>query len=182
MLHLAGLKDLKTISQQTPISELGMDSMMAVEIKQTLEREFEIFLTAQDIRGLNFAKLMEMDKKGDDPSEAKAARDDEENEMDNIRLVLQISGSGNVNLDACIKLQSKEEAGRTPVFLLPGIEGAVNVFTGLAKKLKSQVYGLQAQICNVDTPTVESMAESLVPVSDRVFDVRRERGVTRVTL
>jgi len=38
---------------------------MAVEIKQTLEREYDIFLTAENIRNLNFAKLMEMrDKEG----------------------------------------------------------------------------------------------------------------------
>lgn len=37
-----------------------MDSMMAVEIKQTLEREFEVFLTPQDIRGMTFAKLQEI--------------------------------------------------------------------------------------------------------------------------
>lgn len=51
-----GIKDLKTVSQQVSLAELGMDSMMAVEIKQTLEREFEIFLTAQDIRTLTFAR------------------------------------------------------------------------------------------------------------------------------
>ncbi|XP_024882787.1 fatty acid synthase-like [Temnothorax curvispinosus] len=42
------------------LAEMGMDSMMAVEIKQTLEREFDISLTAQDIRTLNFAKLRQM--------------------------------------------------------------------------------------------------------------------------
>jgi acyl carrier protein len=55
-----GLKDLKTISQHSTLAELGMDSMMAVEIKQTLEREFEMFLSAQDIRGLTFARLTEL--------------------------------------------------------------------------------------------------------------------------
>lgn len=33
-----------------------MDSMMAIEIKQTLERDFEVFLTAQDIRSMTFAR------------------------------------------------------------------------------------------------------------------------------
>jgi hypothetical protein len=37
-----------------------MDSMMAVEIKQSLEREFEVFLTAQEIRSLTFARLQEL--------------------------------------------------------------------------------------------------------------------------
>jgi len=55
-----GIKNLKTVAQYTSLAELGMDSMMAVEIKQTLEREYGIFLTAENIRNLNFAKLTEM--------------------------------------------------------------------------------------------------------------------------
>lgn len=54
---ILGIQDLKTISMHSSLAELGMDSMMAVEIKQTLEREFDVALTAQDIRGLTFAKL-----------------------------------------------------------------------------------------------------------------------------
>jgi fatty acid synthase len=34
--------------------------MTAVEIKQTLEREFEVYLTAQEIQNLTFACLEEM--------------------------------------------------------------------------------------------------------------------------
>jgi len=51
---------MKVVSQNSSLAELGMDSMMAVEIKQTLEREFDIFLTAQEIRSLTFAKLIKM--------------------------------------------------------------------------------------------------------------------------
>lgn len=39
---------------------IGMDSLMAVEIKQVLEREFDVFLTAQQLRALTFSKLEEM--------------------------------------------------------------------------------------------------------------------------
>jgi len=35
--------------------------MTAVEIKQTLEREFEVFLTAQDLRNMTFSKLASLD-------------------------------------------------------------------------------------------------------------------------
>ena len=65
-----GIRDLKTISFHSNLAELGMDSMMAVEIKQTLEREFEVFLTPQDIRGLTIAKLQEI----------AAAKENEENQ------------------------------------------------------------------------------------------------------
>ncbi|KAK0166755.1 hypothetical protein PV327_004244 [Microctonus hyperodae] len=60
--NIMNIKNLKSISHQIPLTELGMDSMMGVEIKQTLEREFELFLTAEFIKNLNFAKLLEMSK------------------------------------------------------------------------------------------------------------------------
>lgn len=37
---------------------------MAVEIKQVLEREFDVFLTAQQLRALTFSKLEEMSNLG----------------------------------------------------------------------------------------------------------------------
>jgi fatty acid synthase len=46
------------------LSELGLDSLTAVEIKQSLEREFGVFFTPKDIRKLTFARLNEMDEKG----------------------------------------------------------------------------------------------------------------------
>lgn len=44
--------------------------MMGVEIKQTLEREFEVFLTPQDIRSLTFAKLHEISAASDSEDKA----------------------------------------------------------------------------------------------------------------
>jgi hypothetical protein len=38
--------------------------MTAVEIKQSLEREFGVFLTPKEIRSLTFTCLNEMDEKG----------------------------------------------------------------------------------------------------------------------
>lgn len=60
-----GVKDLKSISLQATLAEVGMDSMTAVEIKQTLEREYEVFLTAQDIKSMTFARLIEIQAEKD---------------------------------------------------------------------------------------------------------------------
>lgn len=51
---------MKTISPNSTLAELGLDSMTAVELKQTLEREFDLYLTSQEIRNLTFAFLEEM--------------------------------------------------------------------------------------------------------------------------
>jgi fatty acid synthase len=57
---LTGIRDLKTIAQNKTLSELGLDSMTAVEIRQTLEREFELCLTPKEIRNLTFPSLEEL--------------------------------------------------------------------------------------------------------------------------
>lgn len=69
-IHVLGIRDLKTVSFHSNLAELGMDSMMAVEIKQTLEREFEVFLSPQDIRGMTIAKLQEIAAAKDAPQES----------------------------------------------------------------------------------------------------------------
>jgi fatty acid synthase len=57
---ITDIKDIKVISQNTSLAELGMDSMMTMEIRQTLEREFNICITTQKLRNLTFAKLSEI--------------------------------------------------------------------------------------------------------------------------
>lgn len=54
--NILGIRDVKTVSHHIKLPEMGMDSMMGVEIKQTLEREYDVFLTPQDIRNLTFAR------------------------------------------------------------------------------------------------------------------------------
>lgn len=53
---ILGILDAKAVSPHTTLAELGMDSMMGVEVKQTLERDYDIAVTAQDLRTLTFAK------------------------------------------------------------------------------------------------------------------------------
>jgi fatty acid synthase len=61
---LAGIHNLKTISPNSTLSELGLDSLTVVEVKQALEQEFGVFLMPKEIRSLTFARLNEMGEKG----------------------------------------------------------------------------------------------------------------------
>jgi fatty acid synthase len=63
-IFLAGIRNLKNISPNFTLSELGMDSFTVVEIRQSLEREFGVFLMPKEIRSLTFARLNEMAEKG----------------------------------------------------------------------------------------------------------------------
>lgn len=158
------IKDLKTVSQNTSLAEMGMDSMMAVEIKQCLERDFEVFLTPQDIRVLNIAKLMEMsakDLKKQTKQVKKAVAKAEH--VTGIRLLMKTMNVSILSEQYCIELPVKCGEKKNEVFLIPGIEGSAAIFTDLTPKLKIPVTCLQLGIYDTDE-SVEEMAERLLPV------------------
>lgn len=77
VLKVMGIRDLKTISPYATLAELGMDSLMSVEIKQILEREFDVFLTSEELRMMTFGKFQELSKtSGDGWQTQEKQRDD----------------------------------------------------------------------------------------------------------
>jgi acyl carrier protein len=54
---LAGICDLTTINPHSTLTELGLDSMTAVEIEESLEREFKVCLMPEEVHSLTFANL-----------------------------------------------------------------------------------------------------------------------------
>lgn len=151
---------MKTINKQTSLPELGMDSMMAVEIKQTLEREYEIYLTAPDIRNLNFAKLMEMNNKETDNSNCN--ENTTKGLLSGTKMLLEIFGEI-LSAEVAIPLRTNPEEGRNEIFFLPGIEGYSGVFKTLESKIKSPATCFQLA-ANYELKTVEAMANLFLPV------------------
>jgi len=54
---MLGIKDSSTVSPDLTLGNLGLDSVMVVEMRQKLERDFDISLTPDEIRALTFAKI-----------------------------------------------------------------------------------------------------------------------------
>ncbi|XP_044260172.1 fatty acid synthase-like [Tribolium madens] len=150
---LLGIKDMKTISQQSTLSELGMDSMMVNEILQTLEKEFEIFITPKELRNLTIAKLSEL---GNEKSTT-IKQDQKTNQ--NLEQMLPENTT-----DPIIKLPSlvKPSEKAVKIFVLPGIEGALKLLEPLTKNLNAHVLGLQYIVQNCDT--IRKIALELLPV------------------
>ncbi|KAI8441932.1 hypothetical protein MSG28_005604 [Choristoneura fumiferana] len=152
--QIMGIKDLKTVSQQVSLAELGMDSMMAVEIKQTLEREFEIFLTAQDIRTLTFAKLVELSAQREASASTTAVRPSDTVGAAGLRVLMRNFGDERVVSEPFVYMPTMVTDGtegheaihdteNPPMFMLPGLEGAAAVMEPLCRRLKSKVCVLQ---------------------------------------
>lgn len=62
--NILGIKDTKNINASSTLADLGMDSLMGAEIKQTLERNYDLVLSVGDIRNLTVKKLQELQSGG----------------------------------------------------------------------------------------------------------------------
>lgn len=157
---------MDTVDEHTPLTELGMNSMMAVEIKQTVERDCDIFLTAQDIRNLNFAKLAEIRDKGLEREKAQTEQIDEKsNEISGIQLLIQIS-SKKSSTEICMELQTRMDPRKIEVFLLPGIQGCGDIFNPVASRIRPIATALQYGI------NIESNHISIPEYADQFLPVR----------
>ncbi|KAF5280721.1 hypothetical protein FQA39_LY18004 [Lamprigera yunnana] len=152
---IMGITDLKTISENTPLPDLGMDSLSGLEIKQTLERECEIFLNAKEIRTLSFTKLKEI-------LEVKLTETGTTATFEKFHFLYRPLENEN---EACMPIKKLSSAVKVDdkaptVYILPGVEGSATVFEPLALNLKAHVQGLQYVYVCEKLDTVEGLARS----------------------
>ncbi|KAF9823812.1 hypothetical protein SFRURICE_006663, partial [Spodoptera frugiperda] len=133
--QIMGIKKLKSISQQSTLAEMGMDSMVAVEIKKTLQREFDIFLTVCDIRNLTFSRLAKLTAQRSSASSSSSTSASNHVE-------------GTVGLRMLIRNFGNEETASEPfdeetldvqepiMFMVPGLEGFAAPLEPLCRRLK----------------------------------------------
>jgi fatty acid synthase len=165
--HILGVSDVDQLDADASFGDLGLDSLMGVEIKQALERDYDIVLSMKDIRAMTVNKLREMAKSGggaaaaaiakeakkkDQPAEAVRRTvdddsDDEEDEQDSLQSLMSIFrlrvDLSALRPDKVIVQLNKVTEGR-PVFCVPSIEGVGAPLATLAAKIPFPVYSVQA--------------------------------------
>ncbi|XP_061378336.1 fatty acid synthase [Danaus plexippus] len=153
--NILGIKDPSKVSDSANLAELGMDSLMGAEIKQTLERGYDVVLGVQEIRGLTFAKLRELGG-GAEAAEvagtpAAATQDVEPSAGE----LVQFGTAGELMpKQVVVKMPSAAPADATvlPVFMVHPIEGVVEMLRGLAAGVRAPVFGLQ---CTAAAPLTD---------------------------
>src|ERR1700684_177133 len=60
--HILGHSNLSKVNPKSKLTELGMDSVMAMEVKQVLEQDFALALSASEIRSCTLEQLTDMSK------------------------------------------------------------------------------------------------------------------------
>lgn len=174
VLGIMALKDLKTLSMDSTLSDLGMDSLMAVEIKQTLEREFEVFLSPQDLRSLTFLKLQELEAQreamlmnvGDMVEAEKPTIVFEKSKDVGEAMLFRSFGDEENSYETILRLQSKDENNNyhTAALLIPGVEGvAGDVYHQLSTELNASTFVLQLTKLR-NKASIQEMAQAVFQV------------------
>uniref|UniRef100_A0A1B0G5K6 Uncharacterized protein n=1 Tax=Glossina morsitans morsitans TaxID=37546 RepID=A0A1B0G5K6_GLOMM len=148
VMNIMAIRDMKSISLGATLSEMGMDSLMAVEIQQTLERNFDLALTPQELRALTFQKMQEYENaRISENAEQIKPLSASEGAVLGMELLIRNFGDETRCNEVMIELQSTTDTLRLatlPTIMIPGIEGtAGQVWYKMAKNINSKVNMLQ---------------------------------------
>ncbi|EFA05248.1 Fatty acid synthase-like Protein [Tribolium castaneum] len=142
---LLGIKDIKTVSQQSSLSELGMDSMMGNEVMQVLEKEFEIYVTPKDLRTMTFAKLVELEAQRTSNIQDQKSKQKMEQGTNTI---IQFIPDGQFDNQELIKLER--------------VEGVFKQLEPFVKNLNARVFGVQYSYQQPEH-TIQEVVENILP-------------------
>ncbi|KAL4648124.1 fatty acid synthase [Arapaima gigas] len=148
--HILGVRDVNNLNADTSLADLGLDSLMGVEVRQTLERDYDIVMSMREIRQLTINKLRELSsQQGGAEGELGLPL-----ESDLSQLLVNPDGP------TVTRLNEVESAER-PLFLVHPIEGSISAFRTLTAKLHVPCYGLQ---CTKAAPldSIQSLASYYV--------------------
>uniref|UniRef100_H3AY86 Fatty acid synthase n=1 Tax=Latimeria chalumnae TaxID=7897 RepID=H3AY86_LATCH len=139
--HILGVRDVSSLNPNATLADLGLDSLMGVEVRQTLERDYDIVMQMRDIRQLSINKLRQL------ASSAPSVEDPKPS------LPLKTGSSELTETDLSILMVNPEaptvtqlnqvENNERPLFLVHPIEGSIAAFHTLTSKLSIPCYGIQ---------------------------------------
>ncbi|XP_055593802.1 fatty acid synthase-like [Uranotaenia lowii] len=157
VMNIMNIRDLKSISLESTLADIGMDSLMAVEIKQVLERDFDLVLSPQELRVLSFAKLTKLDE------EKKAMSNDNQDENTKIGIQMLFRNLGNEENSEKTILHLESAGGNgNPILIIPGAEGvAGNVWNEIAKGIHAPVAILQL-MSTIASNTVPEIVDCVI--------------------
>ncbi|GBN16672.1 Fatty acid synthase [Araneus ventricosus] len=153
-LIFPGIKDMSAINPEKSLGEIGMDSLMAIEVKQFLERDFDLVFAIPDLRQLKVKDLKKLEGDGKETnatttpeSETKPTSDSASES--NAKVAEKIYGHFSslpskelVPTEKIIQMNSVKTG--IPLFMVHPIEGSVAMLNSLAQLINLPVYGIQS--------------------------------------
>lgn len=165
IMNIMSIRDIKSVSMDSTLSEMGMDSLMAVEIKQCLEREFEIFLTPQDLRSLTFAKLQELAEAHSKDSKEMKSKLNIDESLTGMNMLIRNLGDEHTSNETLLRLKTMNNSDNFDevTIIIPGIEGVTGTaWHNIASNLKSAAFCLQLSN-TVEITSLQGIVNAVLP-------------------
>lgn len=172
VLNIIGVRDTKSISLNTTLNEMGLDSLMTVELKQLLERDYDLNLSTQEIRSLTFQNVQDLSNKkgsvgaGNTNNTKGPTMPVLNNSIFGLDLILRNLGEENKANVTILPLTKNGsfQPDKKSLFIIPGIEGiAGNAWSTFASKFKEQVAVLQLHNMR-NTTNIQDVSKTLFKV------------------
>ncbi|KAL1484914.1 hypothetical protein MTO96_032290 [Rhipicephalus appendiculatus] len=156
--RILGVTDMSRLNPSIRTDELGADSLMTVELKQTLERDYDLNLSMREIRQLTIARIRDISEGGRGASSAheKTGMADESKGGDEPEVVRFVLSARLVPDHTLVEMNDVEDK-HTRVFFLHPIEGHIDALRELASELPVRAVGVQ-WTSDIPTHSIEDMA------------------------
>lgn len=171
--NILGVKQT-SLSPDTTLGELGMDSLMGVEVKQTLERDYETIVSIQELRNFSVARLQNLtgssgakSSGGNQAEQTEASASNQsapqaphlqtpdKGQTQNGQLAISVP---RLDVPTSMVVRLNNIVDGEPVIFLPSMEGLFNVVEPIAKLLDRPALGLNwTQEC-FDIRSIEKAA------------------------
>ncbi|KAL2077918.1 hypothetical protein ACEWY4_025603 [Coilia grayii] len=152
--HILGVRDVRSLNADASLADLGLDSLMGVEVRQTLERDHDIVMGMREVRQLTINKLRELSSQRGNKEESQH----QSSKSGPLALLESDLSLMLVNPDgATVVALNEVQSTERPLFMVHPIEGSISAFQTLTSRLNVPCYGLQ---CTKDAPldSIQSLA------------------------
>lgn len=134
---------------------LGLDSLMGVEVRQTLERDFDIQMSMKDVRLLTVNKMRDLTSGGSPKETDKGADRGRNSEEAKLEISLP-----EIGMQSLVHLNDVKNHQK-PLFVIHNINGTVEPLRTLARNLSCPVFGLQYTVTS-PKDSIQSLSASYI--------------------
>ena len=170
-----GIKDANTTNPISTLADLGLDSLMGIEVKQMLERDYNRVLPMKDVRQLTINKLNEITSGSmADRSKTGSVGDSvSAHLMNDSGVLIRYDVNHIMPTETIVPMNEQStDVDSQPWFVMHPIEGVVMSLEYVMLHVKTPVYGLQ---CTADAPltSVPDLAAFYIRVSINVTSTNK---------
>lgn len=166
--NIMGIKDIKQIrNEQMTLGEMGLDSLMSVEIKQVLEQLYNLPLNMKEIQQLTFEKLRLIENEDMMTQQTTTTYEPTFKPTGMMEPTTRTMNFVNKKINYLMPTKVIEKLNtieynhqqQIPVFVIHPIEGHVNMLKSWAKHMKYPVFGVQYTQEAMQFETLEQLAD-----------------------